>query len=160
MAFGLARRLLVAYVALGLLFTVHSKDFFLAANGVTVRCPKAKLGSSGSIKGREYTKRDRDGLLRLVKNPKKWKELETSCTSGVKDFHNLFFRAKAFNGNIASWDTSKVEDMRSMFGLSSTKIGLYVQTLSLAPCARSPGSTPPRISTIVANRSMRGIPTM
>ncbi|MCH8488208.1 MAG: hypothetical protein LAT75_15195, partial [Candidatus Cyclonatronum sp.] len=61
-------------------------NFFLADNGVTVMCPDAQVGETGTviINGNpvEFTKRDRAGLemLRATDNNAAF---ATTCTSGV-----------------------------------------------------------------------------
>ena len=58
--------------------------FGIAANGVTVLCPGAAVGDVGVVNGVEYTKRDRDGLRKLVGTSEEAK-LAKSCTTGVTD---------------------------------------------------------------------------
>ncbi len=66
-----------------------AQPFFKAHNGVTIRCPLAAVGATGTIDGITYTKRDRAGLLAL-KATLNEPELVTSCTSGVTDMSELF----------------------------------------------------------------------
>ncbi len=64
--------------------------FGLAANGVTVVCPNAKVGDTGVVNGVTYTKRDIAGLLALAQSYSGEAQLVTSCTSGVEDMRSLF----------------------------------------------------------------------
>ena len=89
---------------------------------VTIRCPDAPVGASGVVSGVMYTKRDRAGLEALFLDVPRWDELETTCTSGVRNMSGLFdlyyFTRPyegAFNPDISSWDTSSVTDMSMMF---------------------------------------------
>ena len=95
-------------------FPVYCLGFTAATNGVTVLCPDAAVGDVGVVNGVEYTKRDRDGLRKLVGTSEEAK-LAKSCTTGVTDMSAVFSGASSFNGNISSWDTSSVTTMASMF---------------------------------------------
>ncbi len=91
---------------------LSNSDFFLAENGVTVMCPDAEVGDSGTVNGVTYTKRTRDEIN--INNA------ATTCTSGVSNFTNLFFNQSSFNEDISTWDTSSVDTMNAMFyGASS-----------------------------------------
>ena len=63
--------------------------FYKAANDVTILCPGAAVGDTGSVDGVEYTKRNRDQLRSLVQGNQA--DLVTSCTSGVTDMSGMFF---------------------------------------------------------------------
>ena len=94
----------------------QGKDpFFLAPNGVTVRCPTAPVGSRGTINGVTYTKRDRKMLLALRKTGGNNPSFRTSCISGVKDLSGMFLDKRKFNQPIGTWDVSSVKTMSSMF---------------------------------------------
>jgi len=64
--------------------------FYLAANGVTIKCPLAAVNSTGIVDGVEYTKRDREGLNTLENDSNLWGDLVTTCTTGVSDLSRLF----------------------------------------------------------------------
>jgi hypothetical protein len=100
--------------------------FYLADNGVTVRCPEAAVGDVREVNGVLYTKRDRAALDALVTaSPTDEDELARSCTTGVTDMSELFadltnFASKVsnpatFNPDLSSWDVSSVTNMGEMF---------------------------------------------
>lgn len=82
--------------------------FYLAENGVTVKCPHAAIGQSGIVDGVTYTKRRRSQIY-------EW-NAATTCTSGIEDMSALFAQfSYEFQDSIASWDTSDVTDMSHLF---------------------------------------------
>ena len=81
--------------------------FRLAANGVTVICPSAAVGATGTVGGVTYTKRTSDEITPL--------NASTTCTSGITDMSDMFYNEPAFNEDIGAWDTSNVTDMSTMF---------------------------------------------
>ncbi len=81
--------------------------FYIADNGVTVKCPLADVGESGNVNGVEYTKRTRDMITTS--------NASTSCTSGITDMSVMFGRDDTFNEDISHWDVSSVTDMHGMF---------------------------------------------
>jgi len=91
-------------------FTVSIEEprlFFLDANGVTVRCPAAQVGSSGLVNGILYAKRTRDQINRH--------NAASTCTSGITDMSGLFANAPSVPASISSWDVSSVVNMAAMF---------------------------------------------
>ena len=56
-------------------------------DGITIKCPNAKVGDQGTVDGVEYTKRGRDELLKTDDKS------TDSCTSGVTDMSSLFIPA-------------------------------------------------------------------
>lgn len=90
---------------------VFKKTFYLAENGVTIKCPYADVGESGVINGIIYTKRS---ATQIRSN-----NAESSCTSGIKDM-TLMFVNTSLSADISSWDVSNVKSMDRMFmGASS-----------------------------------------
>ena len=81
--------------------------FYIADNEVTVKCPLADVGETGTVNGVEYTKRTKDMIIPG--------NASTSCTSGITDMSNLFEDESSFNEDISHWDVSKVESMNTMF---------------------------------------------
>lgn len=90
--------------------------FYLAENGVTVRCPDVAPGATGLVDEVMYTRRDRAALLTLSLASLDW---ETTCTSGVTDMSYLFAVAgpgvSSFNAEIEHWDVSAVVSMEALF---------------------------------------------
>ena len=78
-------------------------------DGITIKCPNAKVGDQGTVDGVKYTKRGRDELLSYD-----YKSTD-SCTSGVTDMAGMFNGAYYFNQDISGWDTAKVKTMEDMF---------------------------------------------
>lgn len=97
-----------------LTFAAFAEDapiFFLAENGVTIRCPEANEGDMGFVNGIEYEAVTRY-LLAVRRN--QGADLTKLCTSLVTDLSG-FFKGRSFNQPIGSWDVSQVEDMHEMF---------------------------------------------
>jgi uncharacterized repeat protein (TIGR02543 family) len=91
------------------LYAMWHPHFFLAENGVTVMCPDAGFGDTGTVDGMEYTKRTR---AEIRNNPTL---AATSCTSGITDMAIMFMYFWDFNVDLSTWDTSNVTSMASMF---------------------------------------------
>ena len=97
--------------------------FYLAPNGVTVRCPLASVGSTGTVNSVTYTKRDRPQLVALLGSAGTEALLPTSCITGVTDLASIFsiagtpqvFDSTSFNPDIRSWDTSLVTSFSQTF---------------------------------------------
>jgi surface protein len=83
------------------------KKFYLAENGVKIKCPEADIGDSGTVGDITYTKREVDDITTS--------NAETTCTTDIANMNRLFNGAESFNADLSSWDVSKVTDMRRMF---------------------------------------------
>jgi surface protein len=99
--------------------TVRPPPFILASNSVTVLCPDAPVGSSGTVGGVTYTRRSRAQLDSLVAT-KAYAELTRTCTTGVTNMAALFRDKADFNADISSWDMSAVTTMLAMFEGATT----------------------------------------
>ena len=91
--------------------------FYLDPNGVTIRCPLAAVGASGTVNGVQYEKVDKAGLqaLRNAATGGNNNQLAFVCTSGVDNLKDMFRKKGVFNIDISSWDTSSVTTMHRMF---------------------------------------------
>ena len=81
-------------------------NFFLANNGVTVKCPDAEIGDTETVNGITYTKRSKSQITSS--------NASATCTSGIQNMEELFSQS-AFNGDISTWDVSSVTNMTRMF---------------------------------------------
>ena len=88
--------------------------FYLASNGVTIKCSGCSAGDTGMVSGTLYT---------AVVNGNLTNGIQTYVNAGnynivttlVTDMSRLFTGNTSFNSNIGSWDTSNVTDMSEMF---------------------------------------------
>ena len=106
-----ALSLLVAPLATGYGQRAEASTFTRHPNGVTILCPSAAVGDTGTVDGVTYTKRTRDQITDS--------NAATTCTSGITDMSRLFENKGAFNGDISHWDTSSVTTMLNMFDRAS-----------------------------------------
>uniref|UniRef100_UPI000A424A40 BspA family leucine-rich repeat surface protein n=1 Tax=Rhodohalobacter halophilus TaxID=1812810 RepID=UPI000A424A40 len=83
------------------------KSFYLGDNGVTIMCPDAEVGDTGTINGLEYTKRSRDMITP--------ENASATCTSGITYMSDMFRDEADFNEDISHWDVSNVTLMTGMF---------------------------------------------
>lgn len=86
--------------------------FYLAENGITIKCPDAEAGEKGFVDGVEYEAVDSE-LLVLRKNEDA--DLSKVCTSLVTNMSYLFEYNKSFNQPIGNWDVSNVDRMQGIF---------------------------------------------
>ena len=91
--------------------------FYLHPNGVTILCPNAIVGSTGTVNGVQYTKVDRSSL---IAKRDAGENLALVCTSGITDLNSIFRKQNttsnpAVSSDISSWDTSKNTSMSRMF---------------------------------------------
>ena len=91
--------------------------FYLHPNGVTILCPNAIVGATGTVNGVQYTKVDRNSLI-AKRNA--GENLALVCTSGITDLNSMFRKQHttsnpAVSSDISSWDTSKNTSMSRMF---------------------------------------------
>jgi len=89
--------------------------FYLADNGVTIKCENAQTGDSGMVNGITYTKRTKSQITSS--------NAETTCTSGLASTRFMFNGASTFNADISSWDVSNVTDMAGMFSDATSFAG-------------------------------------
>ena len=87
------------------------EDFYLASNGVTIRCEKANNGDTGTINSVTYTKRTNKADITPA-------NAATTCTSGLTSTSELFEGENNIT-NVSHWDVSSVLSMRSMFQSST-----------------------------------------
>ena len=83
------------------------RGFYLASNGITVMCPLAGIGESGTVDGVTYTKRFVDEITS--------DNAATTCTSGIVSMGAIFSDDSSFNADISHWDTSSVTNMNFLF---------------------------------------------
>ncbi|MEC7870149.1 MAG: BspA family leucine-rich repeat surface protein, partial [Bacteroidota bacterium] len=94
-------------------FTIsNAQDFFLDANGVTIKCPAAAVGDTGIVGGDTYVKVDRASLVASITAGD---NVQFCCTSGITDMSSLFNGRAGFNKNIGGWDTASATTMYEMF---------------------------------------------
>jgi surface protein len=86
-------------------------QFSFDTYGVTVLCPEASVGATGTLNDKVYTAVDNSTLSQKVNAGE---DLSCLCTSLVTNMASMFGN-KSFDDNISSWDTSNVTTMYGMF---------------------------------------------
>ena len=94
-----------------------TNTFFLAENGVTIKCPSAEVGEKGVIDGVEYEAVDRQLLGQRIS---KEADLTRVCTTLVTNMAYIFENYKSFNQAVGNWDVSNVTRMDGMFLYASS----------------------------------------
>ena len=99
--------------------TTNESNFYLDDNGVTVRCPNAKIGEKGTIQNKEYIAVNDDMLMSYFKSGY---DPSCLCTSKVSSLESLFLDSVYSEGvisnseyDISGWDTSNVISMYAVF---------------------------------------------
>ena len=92
--------------------TSSSSNFYLDANGVTIRCENADVNDSGTVNGITYTKISARTDLVMYGGSV---DATQACTSGITDMSSWFMHTETFNKDIGHWDTSSVMNMSNMF---------------------------------------------
>nr|WP_320012385.1 BspA family leucine-rich repeat surface protein [uncultured Desulfobulbus sp.] len=128
--------MVMTLVCTGNLFGADA-DFFLDTNGVTIKCPNAAVGDTGTVNGIVYTKIGSKAelttsggsiepaqactsdmtymVMMFLGAPSFNQDISSWDTTAVTNMSWMFYGAEAFNQDIGNWDTSSVTDMASMF---------------------------------------------
>lgn len=91
--------------------------FYLAENGVTIKCDNCSPGDKGAVNGITYEAVDE---LLLRQRIEEGADMAKLCTSLVTDMANIFYLDSFFNQDISSWDVSNVTDMSYLFAGASS----------------------------------------
>jgi uncharacterized repeat protein (TIGR02543 family) len=91
---------------------ILNPNFYLAENGVTCKCPNAKVGEKGIISGEIYEAVDNDLIRKRLSEGAVMNRL---CTYLVTSMESLFQGRENFNQPIGNWDVGNVTNMSYMF---------------------------------------------
>ena len=110
----------LAYSGNASLTLTISPTFYLASNGVTIKCSGCSAGDTGMVSGVLYTAHDNTSLANKNRTDTDWDRVVTTLVtdmSGLFDstLGSLASQNRAFNQNLSSWDTSNVTNMSRMF---------------------------------------------
>lgn len=86
--------------------------FYIAENGVTIKCPSAEVGEKGFVDGVEY---EAVNLQLLRQRISEQADLTKVCTSLVTEMEYIFENNESFNQSIGNWDVSNVTRMDGLF---------------------------------------------
>jgi surface protein len=93
-----------------------SPTFYLASNGVTIKCSGCSAGDTGMVSGTTYTAHDNTSLANKSRTDTDWDRVVTTLVTDMSGlFDGLVSQNQTFNQNLSSWDTSNVTDMSGMF---------------------------------------------
>jgi len=94
------------------------EGFYLASDGITVRCPLAAVGDTGVVDGTTYTKRT---SAQMTTN-----NSATTCTSGMTNLDSFFSNllGSGWHGNVLHWDMSSVTSMNNLFRNTSFNLDI------------------------------------
>ena len=105
----------IAYSGNASLTLTISPTFYLASNGVTIKCSGCSAGDTGMVSGTLYTAHDNTSISNKSKSDTDWDRVVTSL---VTDMSDLFRHQNTFNQDISSWDTSNVTNFHGMFEMN------------------------------------------
>ena len=94
-----------------------SPTFYLASNGVTVKCSGCSAGDTGMVSGTLYTAHDNTSISNKSANDTDWDRVVTTLVTDMSELFktNNSNEYNSFNQDLSSWDTSNVTDMSEMF---------------------------------------------
>ena len=105
---------------------VSAQSFFLAENGVTIKCENCEPGDTGEIDGVTYEAANRTLLEQRIAEEA---DLSKLCTSLITEMDSLFYFLRDFNEPIGNWDVSNVTTMLYMFGNDLMEFAVFNQDI-------------------------------